>query len=397
MLTNRINNLAPSKTMYFTAKAKELKKQGISVMDFSVGEPDFGTPGNICSAAKEAIDAGYTKYTAVNGIQELREAIADKLLRENQVVYNPDQICVGTGAKQPLFNAVFAVCEAGDEVIIPTPGWVSYEEMVKLAGATPVFVECLEEEGFELNLTAIEKAIHKNTKAIIINTPNNPTGAVYKKETLEKLGEMAVKHQFYVITDEVYEKLIYGDAKHVSIASCSEEIKRQCILINGFSKSYAMTGWRIGYVAANDEVIAAVKGIQSHTTSSSNSITQYAGVEAYRGSQESVRLMCEEFLNRREYLVERISNMPYVSCNPAPGAFYLMLNIKGLKGKTYDNTVIDSSQMLADLLLTNAHVAFVAGEAFHADDYMRICYAASMEDIKEGMDRLENFLKKVQA
>lgn len=397
MLMNRINNLAPSKTMYFTAKAKELKKQGISVMDFSVGEPDFGTPENICSAAKEAIDAGYTKYTAVNGIQELREAIADKLLRENQVVYSPDQICVGTGAKQPLFNAIFAVCEAGDEVIIPTPGWVSYEEMVKLAGATPVFVECLEEEGFELNLTAIEKAIHKNTKAIIINTPNNPTGAVYKKETLEKLGEMAVKHQFYVITDEVYEKLVYGDAKHVSIASCCEEIKRQCILINGFSKSYAMTGWRIGYVAANDEVIAAVKGIQSHTTSSSNSITQYAGVEAYRGSQESVRLMCEEFLNRREYLVERISSMPYVSCNPAPGAFYLMLNIKGLKGKTYDNTVIDSSQTLADLLLTNAHVAFVAGEAFHADDYMRICYAASMEDIKEGMDRLENFLKKVQA
>lgn len=396
MLTNRINNLSPSKTMYFTARARELKEQGISVMDFSVGEPDFGTPENICGAAKAAIDAGYTKYTVVNGIRELREAICEKLKEENQAIYRPDQICVGTGAKQPLFNAVFAVCEAGDEVIIPTPSWVSYEEMVKLVGATPVFVECLEEEGFELNPEAVLKAVTEKTKAIIINTPNNPTGAVYKKETLQKLGELAVKYDFYVITDEVYEKLVYGEAKHVSIASCSEEIKEKCILINGFSKSYAMTGWRIGYAAANDEVISAIKGIQSHTTSSSNSITQYAGVEAYRGTQESVKLMREEFIRRREYLVSRIRKMPYVSCIPSPGAFYLMLNIGELKGKTFGNVVIDSSATLADLLLNHAHIAFVAGEAFHADDYMRICYAVSMENIREGMDRLENFLKEVR-
>lgn len=397
MLTKRINNLSASKTMSFTAKARELKEQGISVMDFSVGEPDFNTPENICNAAKEAIDAGHTRYTAVNGIKELREAIADKLQRENQVSYSPEQICVGTGAKQPLFNAVFAICEAGDEVIIPTPGWVSYEEMVKLSGAKPVFVECLEKDDFELNLEGIEKAINKNTKAIIINTPNNPTGAVYKKETLEKLGELAVKNDFYVITDEVYEKLVYGEKKHISIASCSEAIKEKCILINGFSKSYAMTGWRIGYVAADDEVITAIKGIQSHTTSSGNSITQYAGKEAYLGSQESVRLMHDEFLKRRDYLVERIAKMPYVSVRPAPGAFYLMLNIKELKGKRFENVRIDSSAVFADLLLTHAHIAFIAGEAFHADDYMRICYAASIEEIKEGMDRLEIFLKKVQA
>lgn len=396
MLTNRISRLAPSKTMSFTAKARELKEQGISVMDFSVGEPDFDTPENICRAAKEAIDAGYTKYTAVNGIKELRESIADKLLKENQVSYSPEQICVGTGAKQPLFNAVFAVCEAGDEVIIPTPGWVSYEEMVKLSGAKPVFVECMEEDDFELNLEAIEKAVNKNTKAVIINTPNNPTGAVYQKETLEKLGRLAVDHDFYVITDEVYEKLVYGERKHISIASCSEAIKEKCILINGFSKSYAMTGWRIGYVAANDEVIAAIKGIQSHTTSSGNSITQYAGKEAYLGSQESVRLMHDEFLKRREYLVARIEKMPYVSCRPAPGAFYLMLNIKELKGRYFEKIMIDSSTKLAELLLTHAHMAFVAGEAFHADDYMRICYAASMKDIEEGMNRLEDFLKRVQ-
>ena len=335
MLTKRISNLAPSKTMYFTAKAKELKKQGISVMDFSVGEPDFGTPENICQAAKDAIDAGHTKYTAVNGILELREAIAEKLQKENGVTYSPDQICAGTGAKQPLFNAVFAICEAGDEVIIPTPGWVSYEEMVKLAGATPVFVECREEDDFELDLQAIEKVVSRNTKAIIINTPNNPTGAVYKKETLQKLGELAVKYGFYIIADEVYEKLIYGEAVHVSAASISEEIKNKTILINGFSKSYAMTGWRIGYVAANEEVIAAVKGIQSHTTSSGNSITQYAATEAYKGSQESVEKMREAFLERREYLVKRINEMPYVSCNSAPGAFYLMLNISRVKGMKY--------------------------------------------------------------
>ncbi len=397
MLTKRISNLAPSKTMYFTAKAKELKKQGISVMDFSVGEPDFGTPENICQAAKDAIDAGHTKYTAVNGILELREAIAEKLQKENGVTYSPDQICTGTGAKQPLFNAVFAICEAGDEVIIPTPGWVSYEEMVKLAGATPVFVECREEDDFELDLQAIEKVVSRNTKAIIINTPNNPTGAVYKKETLQKLGKLAVKYDFYIIADEVYEKLIYGEAVHVSTASLSGEIKNKTILINGFSKSYAMTGWRIGYVAANEEVIAAVKGIQSHTTSSGNSITQYAATEAYKGSQESVEKMREAFLERREYLVKRINEMPYVSCNSAPGAFYLMLNISRVKGMKYEGTQIDSSKTLAELLLTEAHIAMVAGEAFHADDYLRICYAASMEDLQEGMNRLEAFLKKVSA
>lgn len=397
MLTKRINNLAPSKTMYFTAKAKELKKRGVSVMDFSVGEPDFRTPENICLAAKAAIDAGYTRYTAVNGIPELREAIAEKLQKENNVIYSPDLICAGTGAKQPLFNAVFAICEPGDEVIIPIPGWVSYEEMVKLAGAQPIFVECPAEDDFELDLQAIEKAVHENTKAIIINTPNNPTGAVYRKETLQKLGELAVKYNFYIIADEVYEKLIYGEAEHVSIASLSEEIKNKTVLINGFSKSYAMTGWRIGYVAANEEVIAAVKGIQSHTTSSGNSITQYAATEAYRGSQESVKRMREAFLERREYLVKRINEMPYVRCNSAPGAFYLMLDISKVKGMKYEGMLIDSSRTLAELLLTEAHIAMIAGEAFHADNYMRICYAASMEDLQEGMRRLEVFLKKVSA
>lgn len=396
MLTKRVENMAPSKTMQVTAKSKQLKSQGFSVMDFSVGEPDFGTPANICEAAKKAIDAGHTKYTLVNGITELREAICKKLLTENGIFYTPDQICVGTGAKQPLFNAVFAVCEAGDEVIIPTPSWVSYEEMVKLAGAEPVYVECKKEDNFNLDIKAISETVSDRTKAIIINTPNNPTGAVYPKDTLEELAELAVRHNFYIIVDEVYEKLVYEGHTHFSIASLSEEVKDKCIVINGLSKSYAMTGWRIGYVAANNEIIKAIKGIQSHTTSASNSITQYAALEAYTGDQSFLKEMHAEFVKRRDYLIERINSLPYISCNPVYGAFYIMMDISELFGKRYDNTIISSSIEFADLLLTHEYVALVPGDAFHADSYMRMCYAVSMDCIKEGMDRIERFLKNIK-
>ncbi|MCD7725281.1 MAG: pyridoxal phosphate-dependent aminotransferase [Clostridiales bacterium] len=396
MLTKRIENMSPSKTMQVTAKSKQLKSQGFPVLDFSVGEPDFNTPDQICEAAKKAIDAGYTKYTLVNGITELREAICRKLLLENHVSYTPDQICVGTGAKQPLFNAIFAVCEEGDEVIIPTPGWVSYEEMVKLAGAEPVYVPCRKEENFELNIPAIAEAVSDRTKAIIINTPNNPTGAVYRRETLEELGNLALKRHFYIIVDEVYEKLVYEGREHFSIASISEEIRDNCILVNGFSKSYAMTGWRIGYAAANDEIIKAIKGIQSHTTSAGNSITQYAALEAYTGDQEFLKEMREEFVKRRNYLVKRINELPYVSCNPVYGAFYIMMDISETFGKYYDGHRIDSSLEFADLLLTHEYVALVPGEAFHADHYMRICYAVSMDCIREGMGRIERFLMALQ-
>ncbi len=396
MLTKRVQVLAPSKTMYFTAKANKLKDQGFSVMDFSVGEPDFCTPENICRAAKAAINEGYTKYTLVNGILELREAICKKLLTDNKIFYTPNQICAGTGAKQPLFNAIFALCETGDEVIIPTPSWVSYEEMVKLAGADPVFVKCREEENFELNIHDIERAVTDRTKAVIINTPNNPTGAVYGEKTLRQLGDLALQYNFYIIVDEIYEKLVYDKAKHFSIASVSEKVKNKCILINGLSKSYSMTGWRIGYAAANDEVSAAMKAIQSHTTSSGNSITQYAAVEAYNGTQEFVQSMHDEFHKRRNYLVSRIQKMPFVSCGRAPsGAFYIMLNVVRTFGREYKNIRIDSADTLADLLLMEAHIAMVSGEAFHAEDYLRICYAVSMENIARGMDRLVEFLREL--
>ena len=395
MLAKRIADLSPSKTMSFAAQAKKMKRMGVNVIDFSVGEPDFKTPDNICEKAKKAIDSGYTKYTVVNGIPELRHEICKKLKKENNLEYTEEQICVGTGAKQPLFNSVFAICGEGDEIIIPTPGWVSYEEMVKLAGGIPVFVECRAENGFELDISAIEKAISIRTRGIIINTPNNPTGAVYSREVLLKLGKLAVEHDFYIISDEVYEKLVFEDVEHISVASLSKEIKDKCILINGFSKSFAMTGWRIGYVAANDEVICAIKSIQSHTTSASNSITQYAAVEAYAGDQKSVGEMHKEFYRRRNCLLEMIDKMPYVKACKTKGTFYVMLDISGVKGKKYREEILDSSEKVAELLLEECHVAMMAGSAFHADDYLRICYAVSMEDIIEGMKRLNNFLEQL--
>lgn len=395
MLTKRISNLAPSKTMQVTAKSKNMKAQGIKVLDYSVGEPDFQTPENICEAAKAAIDAGYTKYTLVNGITPLREAISEKLWKDNKVRYTPDQICVGTGAKQPLFNAVFSVCEEGDEVIIPTPAWVSYEEIVKLAGATPVYVECYKKDDFELNMEGVKKAVTPRTKAIIINTPNNPTGAVYSEETLRELAALAVEHNFYIIVDEIYEKLIFGDKKHFSVASISDEVWNRCILINGFSKSYAMTGWRIGYVAANDEIIKAVKGVQSHMTSAGNTISQYAALEALKGSQEFIKEMHKEFEERRDYLVKRINETPYLSCNNVSGAFYVMIDISQVIGKKCGDTVITDSMVLADLLLTKAHLALVSGAAFHAEGYLRMCYAVSRKELEEGMDCMKKFMEEL--
>ncbi|MDD6810500.1 MAG: pyridoxal phosphate-dependent aminotransferase [Lachnospiraceae bacterium] len=395
MISARVNRVTASKTMAITAKVKEMTGEGIDVIDFSVGEPDFMTPDHIKAAGKKAIDDNHTKYTVVNGIPELRKAIAKKLMEENGIPYSEKQICVGTGAKQPLFNAVFAVCDEGSEIMIPTPSWVSYEEIVKLSGGVPIFVPCDEKRNFELDIAAIENAISEKTRAIIINSPNNPTGAVYSRSTLEKLGELAVKHHFYIISDEVYEKLAF-DVEFTSPASISEAIQEQCITINGLSKSYCMTGWRIGYAAANDEVIDAIKKIQSHTTSASNSITQYAALEAYMGDQNVVAQMTEAYKRRRDYILQRIETMKFVKACRAAGTFYVFLDISGLFGRKYKGEMISSSVQLANLLLSVAHIAVVPGDAFHADNYVRICYAVSDENIREGMNRLEKFLREVE-
>lgn len=395
MLTKRIQNITPPATFALTAKVAELRRQGVDVIAYNVGEPDFGTPKNICDAAKAAIDAQKTKYTVVSGIMELREAICAKFERDNGISYKPNEICVGTGAKQPLVNAVLALCEEGDEVIVPTPCWVSYLEMVKLSGATPVIVRNREEDGFALNMDAIKKAITPKTKAIMINTPNNPTGAVYSKEQLTELAELACKHDFYIISDEVYEKLIYEGKKHFCIASISEEVKNRTVVINGVSKTYSMTGWRVGYAAGNAALIKGMGALQGHTTSNTCSIAQYAALEAIAGPQDSVEMMRLEFDKRRKYLVERLNSMDGITCNNADGAFYLMPNVTAFYDKEWNGQKIKDSFGMADYLLAEARIALVPGGAFEAPDNLRISYSNSMENLIEGMNRMEAALKKL--
>ena len=394
-LTQRIRNITPPATFALTARVAELRRQGVDVIAYNVGEPDFGTPKNICDAAKAAIDAQKTKYTVVSGIIELKEAICAKFERDNGIAYKPNEICVGTGAKQPLVNAVLALCEEGDEVIVPTPCWVSYLEMVKLAGAAPVIIRNREEDGFALNIEAIKKAITPKTKAIMINTPNNPTGAVYSKEQLTELAELACKHDFYIISDEVYEKLIYEGKKHFCIASISDEVRDRTVVINGVSKAYSMTGWRIGYAAGNAELIKGMGSLQGHTTSNACSIAQYAALEAISGPQDSVEMMRVEFDKRRKYLVDRLNSIEGITCNNADGAFYLMPNVTAFYDREWNGQKIKDSFGMADFLLAEARIALVPGGAFEAPDNLRISYSNSMENLIEGMDRLETALKKL--
>lgn len=392
MLSRRIRNMTPSATVELTAKVAELKRQGIDVIGFNLGEPDFDTPDYINEAAKQAIDEGFTKYTPVSGILELREAICKKLKEDNGLDYTPSQIIVSTGGKQALVNAVLTLCDHGDEVIVLTPCWVSYIEMVKLAESTPVLVPTDEANGFQLDIEKVKAAITDKTKAIILNTPNNPTGAVYSEQALRELADLAVKHDLFIIADEIYEELIYDGNRHVSVASLSTGVKDRVILVNGFSKGYAMTGWRMGYAAGPEKVIKAMASLQGHMTTNANSITQKAAVAALSGSKDSIEFMRRQFDERRKYLVNRLRNMEGITCAEAKGAFYLMPNVSKLFGKTYKGKVLRDSFDVADFLLEEAHIALVPGAAFEAPDNVRISYSNSMENIKEGMDRMEKAL-----
>ena len=396
MLSRRVRNMKPSVTVELTAKVADLRSKGIDVIAFNVGEPDFSTPDNINHAAKVAIDEGFTKYTAVAGILELRKAICKKLKDDNGIEYKPNEILVSTGAKQALVNAVLTICDLGDEVILPTPCWVSYIEMIKLAESTPVLVETDEKNGFQLDMKKIREAITDKTKAIILNTPNNPTGAVYSEECLRELGELAVKHNFYIISDEIYEKLIYNGKKHISIASFSPEIKKNTIIINGLSKAYAMTGWRIGYAAGPEDIISGMNSLQGHMTSNTNSITQKAAVEALLGPQENIEYMRLKFDERREYLIERLRSIKDISCANADGAFYFMPNVSKVFGKKYNGRIIKDSVDVAAFLLEVAHIAVVPGADFESPNNIRISYSNSMENIKEAMDRMEKALAKLE-
>lgn len=393
MISERVQRIRPSKTVELTSRVAELKQQGKSVISFNVGEPDFPTPEHICRAAEEAMDRGFTKYTPVAGILELREAISEKLERENHVRYSVDEITIGAGAKQCLLAALLAVCNPGDQVIIPYPCWVSYPELVKLTDGEPVMVPC--KEDFTLDVSAVRKAVTKRTKAVMINTPNNPTGAVYDRSTLKELAALAAEYDFYIISDEVYEKFVYGGREHISISSFSEEIKKHTILINGMSKTYAMTGWRIGYMAADREVVRAANVIQGQILSCVQSLSQKAAVTALTGTQEPLQHMIREFESRRDYMRERLNRMPGISCMDAMGAFYLLADVRGCYGKSAGEGVIEEDGQAAKYLLEEAGIAAVPGSAFFAPGYLRFSYSNSMEQIVKGMDQMEQALRKL--
>lgn len=397
ILSNKAKNISSSITLAITDKAKEMKKNGINVIGFGAGEPDFNTPINIQKAAIHAMEEGHTKYTSVSGIVELKEAIAKKLKIENNLQYNSSQIIVSTGAKQCLSDVFQAVLNPADEVIIFKPYWVTYPELVKLSDGVPVFVETSEENNFKFNIQDVEKAITDKTKVILLNSPNNPTGTVYSESELFQIAELAKKHDLIIISDEIYEKLIYGEATHVSIASLSEDAFNRTVVINGMSKSYSMTGWRIGYAAAgNSEIIKLMSNIQGHTTSNPTSIAQYASVEALNGDQETVKYMASQFKLRRDYMVDKINSIENVSCIKPEGAFYVMINIKKLLNKKINGNVIKNSIDFSKYLLEEEKVAVVPGDGFGVSEYVRLSYATSMENIKEGLEKFHKFVEKVQ-
>lgn len=393
-LSKRISIIDPSSTLALSALAKKMQALGIKVISFAAGEPDFDTPSYIKEKAKESIDGGWTKYTPVSGILELKEAICKKLTDENNLEYSPEEIIVSCGAKHSLYNAIQVICNDKDEVILPIPYWVSYLAQIRLANATPIFIKTFKENGYKIIPSQLQEAITSKTKLLILNTPNNPSGAVYSKEELEAIAKILVKQNIYCISDEIYEKIIYNNIEHISIASLNPEIKKLTIVINGFSKTYAMTGWRIGYAAGNKEIIKAMDTLQSHSTSNPVSFCQKAAIVALESSEEIVK-MVNEFTKRRDYIVEMLNSIQGISCCKPHGAFYVFPDISQLIGKKYNNKVITTSSIFAELLLQEVKVVVVAGKEFGMDDHLRFSYATSFENIIEGMNRFKEFVNKL--
>ena len=391
-ISNIAKGIAPSATMAIDSLAKQMKADGIDVIGFGAGEPDFNTPDHIKDAAIAAIHENQTRYTPAAGTVALRKAICQRMQEDLGLSYEPSQICVTSGAKHNVFIALQAICNPGDEIILPAPYWVTYEEAIRMAGATPVIVETTEETRFKMTSAMLEAAITPKTKAVILTNPSNPTGMVYNREELEALAALIVKHDLYVISDEIYYVLTY-DQPYVSIASLNDEIKQRSIIINGVSKSYAMTGWRIGFAAANPEIAKAMSNYLSHSTGSPCSVSQAASVAAYLESQQPSMDMKKAFDERRKYFVQRVSAIDGVSCLEPEGAFYIFMNIKPQIGRTIQGVKIESSSDFAAAFLEKGKVAVVPGSAFGAEGYLRWSYATSMENIKEGLDRLEAFLK----
>ncbi|MFZ3208663.1 MAG: pyridoxal phosphate-dependent aminotransferase [Geobacteraceae bacterium] len=395
-LADRVNKIQPSPTLAIDAKAKALKAQGVDVVGFGAGEPDFDTPANIKEAGKKAIDAGLTKYTPVGGTDELKDAIIAKMKKDHNLSYTRDEVSVACGAKHSLYNISQALIQEGDEVIIPAPYWVSYPDQVVLAGGTPTFIETDESTAFKITPAQLEKAITPRTKALIINSPCNPTGTSYTTDELKAIAGVCLKHDFIVISDDIYERLLYDGLVFSNIAQVSPELKPRVMVVNGVSKTYAMTGWRIGYACGSRELIGAMTKMQSQSTSNPTSIAQKAAVEAIVGPQNAVDSMVKEFEKRRTYIVERLNAMPGVSCFKSTGAFYVFPKFSAVYGKSFDGKVIANSTDFAAYLLEHAKVALVPGVAFGADKYARLSYAISMENIKKGMDRIEEAIRNLK-
>lgn len=395
-LSERARLISPSPTLVIDAKAKEMNSLGIDVIGFGAGEPDFDTPDHIKEAAIAAIHGGMTKYTPVAGTNELKTAICQKLNNDQDLDYQPAQIVVSAGAKHSLYNAIQVIVQPGDEVILPAPYWVSYLEQIKLAGAEARIVNTREENGFKLTPDELSAAINERTKLLILNSPSNPTGAVYSAEELASLGSIIVKYDLMVISDEVYEKLVYDDIRHVSLASISQELQERTIVINGVSKAYAMTGWRIGYAAAVVPVAKAMADLQSHSTSNPTSIAQAASIAALTGEQHPVAQMVNEYTRRRNYALEYLQKIPGITCCQPAGAFYLFPNFKACFGKSFNGKIINNASDLAGILLDEARVAAVPGVAFGNDDYLRLSYAISMDSLKEGLNRIGGLISELK-
>ncbi len=395
-LADRALQISPSPTLAIDARAKQMMAAGEKVINFGVGEPDFDTPEHIKAAAVDAIRAGMTKYTPVAGTVELKKAIVQKLRRDQNLEYDPAQIVVSVGAKHSLYNAIQVLCQPGDEVILPAPYWVSYLEQIKLAGARPVIVNTAMENGFKLTPAGLSAAVTSHTRLLILNSPGNPTGAVYTGAELQALAEIILKHEMAVISDEIYEKLIYDGLEHISIVSLSPALKERTVIINGVSKAYAMTGWRIGYAAAPLPVASAMADLQSHATSNPASIAQQAAVAALAGPQEPLGQMVAEFASRRDYMLERLLIIPGLVCNRPGGAFYLFPNVQAYFGWPYQGKVIRSASDLAEVLLDEARVAVVPGAAFGNDNYFRLSYATSLKNIEDGLNRMAAVLAMIK-
>ena len=392
-LSKLAKNLKPSATLAITAKAKDLKSKGIDIIGFGAGEPDFDTPNNIKSAAKDSIDSGFTKYTAASGITELKEAIRERISIDYDLSYENKEILVGSGAKHVLYNLFNVLIDEGDEVLIPAPYWVSYPEQVKISGGSPIILHTNQEDGFKITKKQIESRCNENTKILVLNYPSNPTGSTYNYDELSQIAEICKEKNLIVISDEIYDKIIYSNEKHISFPQLSEDAKNRTILVNGVSKTYSMTGWRIGYAAGNSEVISAMNNLSGQSTSNPTSISQKAAIEAFSGNQGKVVEMLGEFEIRKEYISSFLNEIEGVECFVPKGAFYVFPDISYYFGKSFKGKEIRNSIEFTDFLLDHAKVAVVPGIEFGSDKHIRISYATSMNDIKEGTKRIKESLQ----